>query len=305
MWPGYWTYLQKLRAAGLSDLIDYGRPATSSNSWFTESLEVWEMPYHPDDPMTTYAVAAVTPKFWSWARAAHHVDFHRSLVYVSACETDQTEDLRNAIQARAYFAWQITVASDLASAVGRYLIASVIRPTHSPEEAFDNLARIAKHRNMIYVEDVLLENMVGQKTYDLGGLNAYGWQDDKLLSYRCFGWYGTAAGRAPATAAHFQQVCPTAASGGAPFDAGQVWWVLFAARWSQDPHDGETKILNCRDQIWRPGKSALSSPQCNAYNGGSIPTDDEIGYAIYLLRGTPKPGFSGQLIPRWTLDDGA
>jgi hypothetical protein len=159
-----------------------------------------------------------------------------------------------------------------------------------------------------------LNGLVGTGSADLGGLNAYGWQDGKLLDYRCYGWYGTAAqrsigaGASDAQAQSFKQSCALDNSGPSPiaFNAGQVWWVLFAARWSQDPHDGETKILNCLNEVWHQNKiGGLASPQCNAYNAGKVPTDDEVGYAMYLLRGEPNPSFSGQIIPRWTLDDGA
>lgn len=308
VWPGFWTYLKQLRAAGLGDLVDYDRPAGSTASWFTETLMVNTLAVGTD-PTEVYVFAGVKPKFWQWLRETRRVDFHRSLVYVGACDTDSPPDpgakfpaqapyLRDAIQARAYFAWRGEVYGGIVDGALRYMLAQLTHPTHSAEEAFNNLQRVGARRNMIYMEDVMLDGKVGGPGSDAGQLNGYGWDGTQLVSYRSAGWLGTETARAQANA--------PAASGPSHFNGGQVWWILFAARWSQNSSDGETKILDCYHQIWSTGTmGALKSPQCNAYNGGQLPTADEVGYAMYLLRGQPNPSFSGQLVPRWTLDDGA
>jgi hypothetical protein len=92
---------------------------------------------------------------------------------------------------------------------------------------------------------------------------------------------------------------------GSGLNAGQVWWILFAARWSPDRDEGWTKIHNCWDEIWtHPELGALVSPQCNTYKGGDAPKEDDVGYAEYLLKGEAYPGFGGVKVPRWTLNDG-
>jgi hypothetical protein len=308
VWPGFWSYLNQLRASGLSDLVDYGR-TDPSRPWFTETLRAGVLPGANDDPSVIYGVAGVTPNFWEWVRDTRGADFHRSLFYVGACDTENPPNpndqyparapyLRDAVQAGAYFAWIGRDRGGLIAATMRYVIAAMLRPTHSAEETFNNLQRIAVHRNMIYVEDKLLDGRVGldEPGWDLRNLNGYGWDGGKLVSYRLAGWLGTEAARAGNSRSDTT----------APLGFEQVWWILFAARWSQDSHEGETKILNCYHEVWSTGTmGALKSPQCNAYNAGKLPTADEVGYAMYLLRGAPDPSFSGELVPRLTLDDGA
>jgi len=287
---GMTDYLRRLRTDGLGGLIDYGRPPnTPEDQWFTTTLGIITISVGAD-PEQTVEFASLTPTFWEWARKTRHVDLHRSLVYVSACATDATPLLGNAIQAGAYFAWPQRVNADLAAGVARYLAASLSRPTHSAEETYYHLRRIGHQRSMIYVEDALLNGVAGpDASADVGNLRAYGWDGSHLISYSLAGWLGTAS-------QHTQS-----------FEATSVWHLLFAARWSADPQEGATKLIKCLDEVWRPKNVAgtITSPQCTSYNNGTVPSDDEVGYAEYLLSGTVNPSFSGQQVPRWTLDDGA
>jgi hypothetical protein len=85
--------------------------------------------------------ASLTPQYWTWLRSKG-ADFSRSLVYMSACLTDQTtasppiSALNAAIQARAYFAYSEEASQDLASAVAAYLPDLLSRPTTSAEEVY-------------------------------------------------------------------------------------------------------------------------------------------------------------------------
>jgi hypothetical protein len=280
---GYGVVERELRNAGLGDLWDFDRP----DGGLPVTLGLCEIQSYFQGPKTPWVEVCLRPKFWEWARLKRRADFTHSLVYIGACETDETEDLRKAIQAGAYFAWKKDVQSGLNAAVESYLVASLSRPTHTAEESYYNLMRIANSQQMIYVEDKLLDGKLGSGPSDMHNLDAYGWDGGSVLDYRDAGWYGTAEKQKDA------------------FNAGQVWWLLFVERWSPNRDDGKIKIANCWDQFWSHGDlGGLRSPQCQNYNNGSLPKADEVGYATYLLTGATDPGFSGTKVPRWTLNDG-
>lgn len=268
--------------ADLADLKTFGaKPGSKVPATFTTgSVEQEE-----GNPLSAVPTLGITPLFWQWLIQKRGVDFHRSLVFINACATDQSPTLRNTFQAGAYFAWNHDVWPQLSTAVAKYLAGSLIRPTHSAEETYYNLMRVARTRQMIYVEDKLLDGSIGDaedtKPAQKGDadldkiLKGYAWDGSKMVDYNSAGWL----------AGHM--------------NAGQIWWLLYAARWSQNTAEGKQKLLNCWSEIWQPRKSALDSPQCNAYDNGSIPKQDEVSYAIFLLTGEQGLG-----APRWTLNDG-
>jgi hypothetical protein len=47
----------------------------------------------------------------------------------------------------------------------------------------------------------------------------------------------------------------------------------------------------------------LEDPFCNDANDGTLPTKNEVYYAIYLVSGESS-GFAFKVVPRFTLDDG-
>ena len=230
---------------------------------------------------------AITPAFWNWLETQDGVSFDHSLVFMSACETDATPTLRDQIKAGAYFAFSKDVWTRFSTVIEQYLVEALSRPTHSAEEAFYNMLRVEKTHQMIYKEDRLFQGYLGALGSDASTaiLNAYGWNGTVLVSYRGNGW----------------------TSG--EVDAGQVWWMLYAARWLKDTTDGAAALNHCLDTYWLRGlPGGLADQYCNAANAG-IPKNTsgltkDVAYAIYLLNGTPPPGFPrNQLPPRWTLDD--
>jgi hypothetical protein len=289
-----------LRSAGYDDLVDYNR----KQDGLPVTLDFCATTTYSQDPDEPMQSLCLTPEFWKWARDNRHfkLDLSRSLVYMNACLTDMNDELRNAIHARAYFAWKGLEDSKLTDAVAKYLVASLNRSTHSAEESFYNLMRIAASHQKIFVEDKFLDDYVGKDGFNLGDLNAYGSDSGvSLVSYRDAGWLGAAT-----------------KTGGSGFSDRQVWWLLFAERWSPDSNDGKIKIQECWKRFWSANDlGGLRSPQCNSYNNGSLPKDEEVAYAVYLLTGDidlkkpavtpPEPSkleFSGAPVPRWTLNDG-
>jgi len=229
----------------------------------------------------------ITPTFWQWVESDKGANFNRSLVFISACETDATATLRDTIKARSYFAFTEDVASNFATAVERDLVEALWRPSHSPEESFYNMLRAEKTRQMIYKEDALLQGVMGapgsDASFDI--MDGWGWNGTTMVEYRGNGWLS------------------------GKVNAGEVWWMLYAARWSPNTATGAANLNNCYKNYWSHGNpGGLASPYCNAANAG-IPSDPsslapDVAYAIYMLNGTTPAGFSpNQIPPRWVLDD--
>jgi len=281
----YTKMASTLQSEGLGSLVDYKMNGTKA--------------YLIDQPNCSYKVAfslssyacdwkmVITPSYWQWLEREQGADFTRSLVFISACETDATSTLRDTIKARAYFAFTEDVASNFATAVERYLVEALWRPTHSAEETFYNMLRVEHTHQMIYKEDALLQGVLGaagsDASFDI--MDGWGFDGSTMVPYRGDGWLS------------------------GKVDAGQVWWMLYAARWSPNTTTGAANLNLCYGKYWSHGNpGGLASPYCNAANAG-IPKNPsslkvDVAYAIFLLNGTNPAGFpTGQLPPRWVLDD--
>jgi hypothetical protein len=227
----------------------------------------------------------LTPAFWRWL-AAHNVRFDRSLVYIAACNTDATPNLRTAISAKAYFAWTRPISSALAGTVANYLVDSMIRPTHTAEEAYYNIARIVSTGQRIYDEDLDLDAAFSQPFtkgfgFTLNFFHGYGWNGKTLVPYATSGWLD------------------------GKMNPGHVWWLVFAGRWDKKAGDGAAALAACENVYWQAGEQAgLRDAFCNSAAPGGIPTPDEVGYATFVLTGKQTPTYSGTPIPRLTLADG-
>ena len=237
-----------------------------------------------DDPTMGEIFLAITPAFWRWL-GSHGASFGRSLVYISACSTDASPDLREAIHARAYFGWATDINSTLAGAVGNYLIESMVRPTHTSEEAYYNIFRIVSTRQRIYDEDQDFEDSIASglagSTGFLDLLHGYGWDGSALVPYATSGWLDR------------------------EMNPGNVWWLVFAARWDQHATDGADALVKCEMTYWQTGEQAgLRDAFCNAAAPGGVPSSDEVGYATFVLTGKQLVPYSGTAVPRLTLADG-
>lgn len=235
----------------------------------------------------------IKPYFWQYLQSlvARPVSFKKSLFFTAACYTDDTNLLRDAIQAKAYFAWKVSVSPDLNGAVCLFLIESLARYTRSAEEAYYNLVRVVNTREIICKEDRILQGKVPVSQNAAQSplfqnlqnylFNGYGLQGNKLIRYAGNGWL------APKIV-----------------DVGQVWWLVFAGRWGQSAQTGADNLKDCYQKFWSKGSfGRLKSAFCNAANIGKIPTKADVAYACYLLTGEHPDGYSGQVIPRWTLNE--
>ncbi len=225
------------------------------------------------------AYIAVGPGFWKWLRGRRGSDFSRSLVVVSACLTDHGPALREAIQARAYFGFNQVVPSAVAGAALHYLIGLLGQHTRSAEEAYYNIQRLAQHGQEIFAVNRTIEGT-----------------DPAMLGSMLDGWaYSPATGEVEMRTNGWLS---------GHMDAGRIWWMTFAGRWGQDSVTGAHNLLDCWNMMWSSGQAAgLKSPYCTNANAGNAPTQDEVAYATYLLSGKPLLGYSGTIVPRFTLHD--
>jgi hypothetical protein len=274
---------EKLKAKGYGDLLTYDggteeTPRTIKVVWFEKS----ERPKGGE-------VRAITlmPKFWEWLHKGPQADFSKSLFFTAACLTDHTPALREAIKARAYFAFNVSVHVGLASNILHYFCKSLARPTHSAEETYYNLVRVMNTKQMIYVEDKLFDgempdvvNAQADSTSII--FKGYGFDGEEIIPYWSGGWLKTKNS-----------------------DPGAIWWLLFAGRWGQNAHDGALGLKTCWDEYYSKGNMpGLSSPDCQNKAPGRVPTANELAYASYLLDGDFVIPSSLFKIPRWTLNDG-
>jgi hypothetical protein len=266
-------------SAGMGDMLTYngGTPANPT------TLARMLLPRDGAPGVNDYFLA-LTPDFWKWL-ATKNGGFGSSLVYVAACEMDATSDLRDAIKAKSFLSWTQTVNPILAGAVANYLVDHLIRPTHTAEEAFYNIVRVVTTRQQIYDEDLLFKDVIpdalppGIKFLDY--FSAWGWNGSVMVNYNTSGWLDRT------------------------MDPGSVWWMVFAARWNGDAAAGAAKLVQCNKVYWRsndPG--GIADQACNAANPGAMPTQDEVGYATFVLTGKQLIPYSRTPVPRFTLDDG-
>ncbi|MBS1913078.1 MAG: hypothetical protein JST22_13910 [Bacteroidetes bacterium] len=279
--PAFNQEEQSIKAHGYGDVLTYGggteaQPKTIAVTAFKKSMRVKGMHYGID----------IRPKFWEWLRTAKQANFGKSFVYIAACLTDKNDGLRNAIQARAYFAFNVSVRVGLAAAIFQYFCNSLARPTHSAEECYYNILRVFGTGQMIYKEDKLLDHNVpevaeqGTKVSDI--FAGYGYDGQEIISYKQAGWLKTSNA-----------------------DPGAVWWLLFSGRWGQNADTGAIGLKNCWDEYWSSGNMpGLANPDCQNKAPGRPPTSAELAYATYLLTGTPVITAPMFKMPRWTLNDG-
>jgi hypothetical protein len=248
-----------------------------------KTVEMTAVPYEKDEFQGDFFLA-LTPAFWRWLKS-HGVRFDNSLVFIAACSTDASPDLREAISAKAYFAWSESVYASLDRAVASYIVDSMVRPTHTAEEAYYNIARVISTGQRIYDEDQdfqrVFANDFPRGSAFLDFFRGYGWNGSTLVPYATNGWFD-----------------PT-------MNPGNVWWLVFAGRWDKKAGDGAAALAGCEKDYWQDGKGAgLRDAFCNSAAPGGIPTPDEVAYATFVLTGKKVLPYSGTPIPRLTLADG-
>lgn len=276
--PDYDLLIQKIKDA-YPDLLTYNNPKGDISKMF--SVVSMPMGWRMDKNVKALFIK---PLFWEWLRNKG-ADFSRSFVHIGACLTDQNPELRETIKAKAIFQYHIEVPANFCAAVQYYTIELLSRPSTSTEEVFYNIKRLAYREEMIYKEDILLKGLFPtDMVKDNYMPYAYGYDGSETISYDDAGWRNTEN-----------------------LNQGDVWYLLWAARWGQNVQEGWQALLDCWNWCWKDGKAGgLAYPGCNNMSPGGAPFDVEVAYAGYLLKGELTISPSGQikLVPRFTLKDG-
>lgn len=227
----------------------------------------------------------IMPKFWEWA-SQNDVDLSSSLVFIGACLTDKTPDLRNAIKAKNYFAYNIPVDSRLCGAISQYFCKMLTKPTFTAEEVYYNAIRVYNLQQMIYTNDTMFKNAIPV--------------DDPPQLHTFFRGYATGS-----DGTNLEMI-----SNGwlvqNKIDPGVLWWHMFTTRWGQDAYGGVLGAYDCWENFWKNGDTGgLANPGCQNKASGRVPTQEELAYMAWLLIADTKymPG-SLKKLARFTLYDG-
>ncbi len=236
----------------------------------------------------------ITPDFWSWMRASRGVDFSHSLVFVGACQTDASPYLRNAILARAYFAWKVSVVSDTDAALVDYFITMLVKPTVSAEEVYYNALRVDATAHYAFKDDYILNKQLAKQAAS-NSEDFSAPYTPQAIQYIFDAW-GNSGG----------QMIPYIGNGwlGEGIDEGQIWTMMWAARWGTDVKQGVKNLEGCEDGVWEKGTVGAINSTCQQWTDGNVPTKEEVAYAVYLLTGADN-GLEGRPVPvpRFTLND--
>ena len=232
----------------------------------------------------------LTPSFWTWLHDKRSADFSRSLVFVGACDTDYTPYLREAIDARAYFAWRVPAVSETDAKMVVYTIAMLAKPTVTAEEVYYNLLRVDATSAIAFKQDNILngafsDQMMANRTSAAKDATIYapsalpyvfdGWGDNggTLVHYIGNGWLANGT------------------------DEGQIWTMLWAARWGRDTKQGIKNLQGCWDGVWVHHEVGAINSTCQQWTDGNVPTEQELDYTVYLLTGQTS-GLTGAPVPR-------
>ncbi len=227
----------------------------------------------------------ITPKFWEWA-GQNGVDISSSLVFIGACLTDKTPDLRNAIKAKNYFAFNIPVDSKLCGSIAQYFAKMLTKPSFTGEEVYYNTLRVYNLQQMIYTNDTMFRNAIPVddppqlQTFFRGYATG---SDGETLEMLTNGWLSQNK-----------------------IDPGVLWWHMFTSRWGQDAYGGVLGAYDCWENFWKNGETGgLANPGCHNKASGRAPTQEELAYMAWLLIADTKymPG-SLKKLARFTLYDG-
>jgi hypothetical protein len=231
-----------------------------------------------------------------WLHDKRGASFSHSLVFVGACNTDYTPYLREAIDARAYFAWRVPAVSETDAKMVDYTIAMLAKPTVTAEEVYYNLLRVDATSAVAFKQDNILagafsDQMLANRTSTAKNAAIYaptalqyvfdGWGDNggTLVPYIGNGWLANGT------------------------DEGQIWTMLWAARWGRDTKQGIKNLQGCWDGVWVHNEVGAINSTCQQWTDGNVPTKQELDYTIYLLTGQTS-SLTGTPVPRFTLDDG-
>jgi hypothetical protein len=276
----------QLRTDGYGDLLDYGvdpgdkTPITLGQICVTPAIGG-----RPTGGSACYV--GLTSAFFDWLRLKRGVDFSSSLVMMAACRTDETSVLRSAFLSRAYFSYNVSVQGTFAGAVFQNFVRSLVRHTHTAEEAYYNVLRVVNARQIIYPEDSVFKGI--SAIDDTGkysiqeAFQGYFAETGTMLNYQDTGWLDTKDA-----------------------NPGSIWLLLYAGRGGGNAQQGSNNFSTCWKGPWGMGSTGTLGTWCYQSAPGYAPHPPEVAYANFLLTGSDQGNglpVVGKTVARWTLND--
>ncbi len=214
----------------------------------------------------------------------YHLDFSRSAVIASACDSATNDEAAQALRPKVFFGFNATVYIRAAARLEKFLLSGMARPTFSAREIFTRAFIILGNQVQFYIEDQHLASRV------MAG-------DNGILSLRAFGNEGTVAltGKDD-SGTHLMRYQPY---------SSVVFWLMFMNRWSADLADGRKALEDSYTVYWsqkkRPGLANAYAMQ--GIVGDHFPEKDEVALATQAVTGSSS--FVERVINgRFTLNDG-
>jgi hypothetical protein len=207
-------------------------------------------------------------------------DLSGSLVFLDACKSTKRPEVAKIFNARVFMGWEETVDPLVSVRYCKYIFNTLVRKTYSAREAWYRLGRTLSTRRSIHQEDKLLDDSDSTTRTALTD------------SYKKFTVYGSDHKPYPSLGKLYRGNTENG-----------VFWLLWLARWNQNPQKASNNLISCYNQAWskekRPGRLKLS-PLCNAgYRGTYKPKRLEVREARQLINGDEGPVPGG----RFTLAD--
>ena len=165
--------------------------------------------------------------------------------------------------------------SDTDAALADYFITRLVKPTVTAEEVYYNALRVDATAKYAFKDDYILnKQLASQAASNAEDLSVP--YAPQALQYVFDAW-GDSGG----------EMIPYIGNGwlGSGIDEGQIWTMLWAARWGTDVNQGVKNLEGCEDGVWSKGTVGAINSTCQQWTDGNVPTKEEVAYAIYLLTG--------------------
>jgi hypothetical protein len=225
-----------------------------------------------------------TSDFLALVRAHDGLDFSRSLVFLSSCDSATNAEGAMALRPKVYFGYSGTEYIRGATRIEKYLVAALARPTVSAREAYTRAFIVLGNKVWFHPEDQHLANLVLAGPNGILAFKAYGNETalpvkkdlDESLSLALYTPYNSV-----------------------------TFWLMFLNRWATDLGEGRAALERCFDTFWKEKKRpSVGEIYCQqGVVGNHDPEEQEVADATLAVTGKSKyrdKPFNG----RFTLNDG-
>ena len=226
----------------------------------------------------------LTSDFLALVRTHDGLDFSRSLVYLSSCDSATTDEGALALRPKVYFGYSGTEYIRGAARIEKYLISALARPTVCAREAYTRAFIVLGSQVWFHPEDSYLANFVLAGPNGINAFKAYGNEMAAPVKK------DLDEGLSLATLTPYNSI---------------TFWLMFLNRWDNDMGHGRAALEHCFDAFWKgkihPGQGQTFCEQ--GLVGSHYPEEQEVVDATTAVSGSSKyrdKPYNG----RFTLNDG-